>query len=102
MTHIKIYVPTQDINKIYDIARQLTNIFGGATIIPNCKGYWKGLPTEKLKDQYEVDNITIIESYTEILSRHWILNIQLLCDTLKSTLKQQSLMYTIDNKAYFV
>jgi len=46
---------------IYNVAKTLTNFFGGCTIIPNCKGYWKNPKTK----QYEVDSITIIESYTE-------------------------------------
>lgn len=99
---VKLYIPSYEATIVDKVATQLSNLFGGCTIIPNCKGYWKNPKTE----QHEVDNITIIESYTKI-DLNDIENIKTLLFysslyAIKDELKQKSLAYSIDNTMFFL
>lgn len=98
MTHIKIYVPTYNADTVDNIAMQLTKLLGGCTIIPNCVGYWKNPRT----NVYELDNITIIESYSDREDISFGFEVGAICANLRNTLGQKSVMYIIDGKHHLV
>jgi len=96
---VKLYLPTTDKYIINNVAEEFSRLFGGATVIPNCKGYWKNPETDKL----EIDNITIIESYTEErkdVSIDFVLGN--ICVDLRVKLKQKSIAYVVNNEIAFI
>lgn len=91
---IKIFLPTHNANIIYDLAHDLTNIFGGCTVYQNCKGFWKN------KKEIEVDNITIIEIFTD--KSHLSIESRKLLMEIKRKLNQKLIAYSIDNDMFFL
>lgn len=95
----KIYVPSENDKILRALAKRFSEIFGGCTIIPNCKGFW-------INDQKQLieDKITIIEAYfneqslTKSQAQIYLVNIAY---DIKRALKQDCVAYCIDNDIYF-
>lgn len=95
--YAKIYVPTENEKIIRDLAKTFSKIFGGCTIIPNCKGFW--INSENLLVE---DKITIIEAYSNELTKTQIeLYLTQIASYIKTKLKQDCVAFCIDNQIYF-
>jgi len=95
----KIYVPSKENEILEDLAKRVSEWFGGCTLVPNCKGFWLNDSKELVKDE-----ITIIEAYfnerelTKGKAQLFLVN---LASFIKRRLKQTCVLYTIDSEAYF-
>ena len=95
----KIYFPSQDKDgnstdfseTMMKIQQKLIQDFGGFTMY-EATGYWKG-------KEIVVERVLIFEVYTDEVTETYL---RVLASTIKTELNQASVMFTINNEAYFV
>jgi hypothetical protein len=111
MTLIKIYVPqvikdlsymtyeeTETLKKIERFKAMLIGEFGGLTVYPDCVGYWKNS-----HNSIETETVNVFEILTENSNLEEIEAILTSeCRALKRDLKQNSVLFSINNKPFFV
>lgn len=95
-------------DKLDSEKQNLTKIFGGMTIIPNCHGYWLNDNDKVEKDFVETWIIYVNDNLTEKLEYETVLRKDIE-EELKESLKrikiatqQKTQAYAIDNKIYFI
>jgi hypothetical protein len=105
---IKIYVPIcytsnrqvtpiDEIDFFHDILTELTHLFKGLTVIPNCFGTF-----ENPNGLIDHDQITIVEIFTTTKLFHEKQNdFHKLLNQIKGYFRQNSVAYTINNQIFF-
>jgi len=95
----KIYFPSQDKDgnstdfseTMMKIQQKLIQDFGGFTMY-EATGYWKG-------KEIVCERVLIFEVYTDEVTETYL---RVLASVIKTELNQASVMFTINNEAYFV
>lgn len=97
MARYEIFVVTTEhpnVEQLEALRVELSNKFGGVTVVPNCRGYWVG--NEKL--YVDCTEIWLILSSTVIP----VSAIMDYAERLKKLCNQQSQLFAINNQPYFV
>lgn len=101
---LEIFIPcdlaknTTKNREIFKEIAEFIKMYGGTTLVYNCKGYWKG------KGLVEVDDITILRTYTtESFFKHYEHHISFyeLIERIKQSLTQECIAFTINDVMEF-
>jgi hypothetical protein len=82
-----------NLKQLEELKRGLCEKYGGLTVIKNCEGLWLN------EGKLYVDKVEIWRIFTDDLD---VALIKAFAISLKVICKQQSQLYTIDDKAFFV
>ncbi len=105
MTQIKVYIPSLVFSKlmlhhtkaIEQFTETMLREYGGMSVY-DALGYWVNMEGKTEKEKVKVYEIMTLNTNIEDI----IAIIDAECKKLKSILEQQTVMFCIDNKPYFV
>jgi len=97
---IKIYVPASpEWLEEKGYLAELTEEFGGLTLIPNCKGFWLNPKTKTLvKDDITIVQIFCEKGFYELKGKNKLFEC---LELLKNHLSQTCVAYSLDNDMDF-